>query len=143
MKLEWIILAEGFGTASNGAVTAIGINQEVIITPSLPATTKRGVFAHFVDSSGSIAGQELEVTLTVTDPGGKTILTQTAPARMNANPPWPELAKGIDVFLEIPLRLSEYGAYEISLSLKLPDGETIVGRVRFYVKEAMPASPIP
>jgi hypothetical protein len=135
MNLDWIILAEGFGTASNGAVTVIGINQQVIITPSLPITTKRGVLAHFVDSSAELAGQELDVTLSVTDSAGKTLLTQTAPARMNATPPWPDLPSGVDVFLEIPLRLSEYGSYEISLSLKPPSGDPIIGRVPFYVKE--------
>jgi hypothetical protein len=142
VNLDWIILAEGFGTASNGAVTAIGVNQQVIITPSLPITTKRGVLAHFVDSNGTVAGgRELEVTLTVTDPSGKTLLTQTAPVRTNADRPWPELPSGVDVVLEIPLRLSEYGSYEISLSLKPPSGEPIRGHVPFYVKEAPPVPP--
>jgi hypothetical protein len=143
VNLDWIILAEGFGTASNGAVTAIGINQQVVIAPSLPITTKRAVIAHFVDSNGGLAGQELEVTLTVTDPSGKTLLTQTAPARTNANPPWPELPSGLDVVLEIPLRLSEHGSYEISLSLKPPSGEPVIGHVPLYVKETPMIPPSP
>jgi hypothetical protein len=140
VNLAWIILAEGFGTASNGAVTAIGINQQVIIAPSLPITTKRGVLARFIDDSGTLAGQELEVTLTINDPAGRALLTQTAPARMVERPAWPELPSGVDVFLEIPLRLSDYGSYEVSLSLKPPNEDPVVGQVSFYVKEAIPSS---
>lgn len=136
MKLEWIVLAEGFGIASNGAVTAIGINQQVIIAPSLPTTTKRGVMAHFIDARPDIAGQELEVTITVSDPSGKPILANTVPARMSPVPQWPGIPPGIDIFLEIPLRVSEHGAYEIALSLKLPEGEPITGRIPFYVQGA-------
>lgn len=140
MKLDWIILAEGFGTSANGAVTVIGINQQVIIAPSLPTTTKRGVLAHFSDSSGTLAGQELDVTISVNDPNGKPLITQTAPARMTPELQWPELPTGLDIYLEIPLRLSEYGSYEISLSLKQPGADPITGVVPFYVKKP-PAVP--
>jgi len=134
MKLDWIILAEGFGTSANGAVTAIGLNQQVIIAPTLPTTTKRGVLAHFSDSSDSLAGQELDVTIAVSDPDSQPLITQTAPARMNAELQWPDLPKGLDIYLEIPLRLSKYGSYEISLSVKQPNTEPITGVVPFYVK---------
>lgn len=135
MNLDWIILAEGFGTASNGAVTAIGINQPVVIAPVLPITTKRGVMAHFVDVKSELAGQELEVTLTVSDAAGNAILAQTAPARMNSVQQWPDLPNGLDIFLEVPLRLPRHGAYEIALSVRLPEGESVTGRVPFYVRE--------
>ena len=136
MKLEWIILAEGFGTASNGAVTAIGINQQVIIAPHLPTTTKRGIMAHFVDSPSDLADRELEVSISVTNPSGKPMLATTVPARMSPVPQWPDVQPGIDIFLEIPLRVSEYGAYEISLSLKLPDEGPLSGSIPSYVQGA-------
>lgn len=135
MKLDWILIAEGFGTSASGAVTAIGVNQQVVLASSLPATTKRGVMAHFVDESGTLAGQEVEVTLTIYAPSGAPILAHTAPARMNETSPWPELPSGMDVFLEVPLRLSDYGAYEVALSVKQPKGEPVEGRVSFYVRE--------
>jgi hypothetical protein len=142
VKLEWIILAEGFGTASNGAVTAIGINQQVIIAPVLPTTTKRGVIAHFVDAGAELGTQELEVTLTVSDPGGRPLLANTVPARMNPVPEWPGIPPGLDIFLEIPLRLSEYGAYEVTLSLRFKEQGSVSGSVPFYVQNApiVPAS---
>jgi len=140
MKLEWIILAEGFGTASNGAVTAIGINQHIIVSPTLPMTTKRGVLAHFIDAEPDIAGKELEVSLTVSDPNGKAILANTLPARLSPVPQWPGIPPGVDFFLEIPLRLSEYGAYEITFSVQLPEAEPVSGRVPFYVQGPLPLS---
>lgn len=142
MTLEWIILAEGFGTASNGAVTAIGVNQQVIVASSFPVTTKRGIMAHIAnDGETSLYGKELEVRVTVCDPEDKPIWVQTSPARMNPAPPWPGLPGGVDVFVEIPLHLSEYGTYKITLSVKPPEGDTVTGTVSFYVKES-PAVPV-
>jgi hypothetical protein len=144
VNIDWIILAEGFGTAANGAVTVIGINQQVIIAPSLPTTTKRGVLAHFSsDSNDTLIGPELDVTISVNDPNGRPLITQTAPARMNTERQWPELPVGLDIYLELPLRLSEYGSYEISLSLKQPGADPITGVAPFYVKKppAVPSDP--
>jgi hypothetical protein len=139
MKLQWIIIAEGFGTASNGAVTAIGINQHIVISPTLPVTTKRGVLAHFIDADLNISDKEIEVSLTVSDPDGKPILANTVPARISPVPQWQGISPGVDFFLEIPLRISRYGSYEIILSIQLPGDEPIIGRVPFYVEETPPA----
>lgn len=134
MKLEWIILAEGFGTASNGAITAIGVNQGVIITPSLPVTTKRGIMAHFTEPPTELAEGDTDVTLTVSGPGGAPILTQTAPVKFNPVPQWPGLPASVDIFLEIPIRAIEYGTYEIAISLKAPESDLVTGKVAFHVQ---------
>lgn len=145
MKLEWIILAEGFGTNSNGAVTAIGINQRVVIAPGLPADTKRGVIAHFSTDGELAVGDEIEVSVSVTDPAGNPVMAMTAPARPNPTPHWPGVPGGVDIFLEIPLRLAAYGKYEVTLSLTPPGGEKVTGHVPLYVAEPplMPSTPAP
>jgi hypothetical protein len=130
-----MIIAEGFGTASNGAVTAIGVNQRIIVAPELPANSKRGVMAHFTEVESNLGGQDLEVSITVSDPSGKAIVANIAPARLSQLPQWPDVPPGVDIFLDIPLRLSEYGAYEIKLSVKLANtGDAISGYVFFYVQ---------
>jgi hypothetical protein len=37
-------MPDGFGTTANGALTAIGLNQNVLVCPP---DTKRGLIAHF------------------------------------------------------------------------------------------------
>lgn len=145
MELEWIILAEGFGTNSNGAVTAIGINQRVVIAPTLPATTKRGVIAHFSTDEELAIGKEIEVSVSVTDPAGNPVVVITAPVQPNPIPRWPGVPAGVDIFLEIPLRLATYGEYEVTLSLTSPGGEKVTGNVPLYVAEPllMPSNSVP
>jgi hypothetical protein len=142
MKLEWMLIAEGFGTASNGAITAIGVNQQLIIAPALPITSKRGVLAHFVDDVGTLAGQEVEVTLTIYDPSGKPMVAQTLPTRTNDEPPWPGLRAALDVLLEVPLRLSAYGEYQVTLAVKQSGSEPVEGSVSLYVKEPLETLPM-
>jgi hypothetical protein len=141
MRVEWIIIAEGFGTNSNGAVTAIGINQRVVIAPTLPTTTKRGVIAHFSSDSHVEIDREFEVSLNVADPAGDLIVAMTSPAKFSPIQKWPGVPEGIDIFLEIPLRLATPGEYRVSLSLTPPGEERITGHVPLYVIQG-PVPPV-
>src|SRR5215469_15336594 len=81
MRLEWVLLAEGVGTNSAGAVTAISINQNVFATQSLPATTKRVILAHFageVEETAGLAGKEVTVSVQVLSPSGEAVFATSA-----------------------------------------------------------------
>lgn len=138
MKLVWILTAEGFGTDANGAVTAIGINQNIVASEILPATTKRVIIAHFVmDSSESdkLAGHEITVAAQVVSPSGDVIAATTAPAKLPGPAPWPNLPMGLDVVFQLPLQMPSYGRYEVTISTQAPGSDKIQGSEYLYVRD--------
>jgi hypothetical protein len=133
MKIEWIILAEGFGSASNGAVTAIGVNQNLIVTPNLPVMTKRAIMVHLGADDGSFTDSELGLAVKVLSPSGEVVAAQTSSMKTGA-PPWPDLPVTFDVFAEFPMRLAEYGTYVTDVGITAPDGTPAKAQASFYVR---------
>ena len=132
MRIEWVILAEGFGMASSGALTAIGLNQNLIIATTLPTMAKRAVLAHVTAGDGSLADSELGVAIEVIAPSGQRLVNQTGVAK--AGPPlWPDLPVSVDIFTEFPVDLHEYGTYSIAVKITGPDGTEATGEVSFHV----------
>ncbi|HUY44800.1 MAG TPA: hypothetical protein VMV92_03610 [Streptosporangiaceae bacterium] len=137
MHLEWILLAEGVGTNATGSVSAISINSNVLATPSVPVSTKRVVIAHFVGEPGDsahLAGRDVTVTARVLSPSGDAVLAHSATGKFVA-PAWPELPSGLDIAVELPLRITEYGAHDIVISAQADDGTVMEGRIQLYVME--------
>jgi hypothetical protein len=135
MHLEWILLAEGAGTNAVGSVTAISINSNVLATPTVPVSTKRVVVMHFVGEPGESAGladRDITVTVRVVSPSGDAILAHSATGKFIA-PTWPELPSGLDITVELPLRITEYGVHDIVVSAQASDATTMEGRTRLYV----------
>jgi hypothetical protein len=139
MKLEWMLLAEGLGQDSRGAVTAIGLNQNVLLTPTLPVQTKRAIVLHLVDDQSAIkSGDKLVLRVSFVSPSGKVINAITSQANLTPGP-WLDLPFTIDVPAEMMLLCSEYGTYEINAEVELSAEETIGSQVALYVRE--PISP--
>lgn len=135
MRLEWILLAEGVGTNAVGSVSAISINSNVLATPSVPVQTKRVVIAHFVGEPGESAhlvGQDVTVTARVLSPSGDAVLAQSVTGKFGA-PIWPELPSGLDIAIELPLRITEYGAHDIVVSAQADGGAAMEGRTQLHV----------
>jgi hypothetical protein len=140
VKIEWIIIAEGIGSASNGAITAIGLNQVLIVAPSLPVTTKRAVMVHLVLDDDSLTNVELGLAIKVLSPSGQVLAAQTAPAIVGT-PQWADLPITYDIFSEFPMRLSEYGTYVVNVEITRPDGSSTKGQANFYVREPKQVPP--
>ena len=135
MKLGWILLAEGLGQDAKGAVTAIGLNQNILITSTLPAQAKRAILAHFVEDGSTVkTGDQLMFRVSFVSPSGKVISAMNSPAIL-APMPWSDLPVSIDLPAEMILSCSEYGAYEINVEVELSTGETVGGQEKFYVRE--------
>jgi hypothetical protein len=137
MRLEWILLAEGAGTNAVGSVTAISINSNVLAAPTVPVSTKRVVVMHFVGEPGEsagLAGRDVTVTVRVVSPSGDAILAHSGTGKFVA-PKWPELPSGLDIAVELPLRITEYGVHDIVVSAQANDATTMEGRTRLYVME--------
>ena len=109
MRLEWIILAEGLGADAKGALTVIGLNQNVLITPTLPATTKRAILAHFTENGAEAKpGEPIFFRVSFVSPSGKTISAQNGSAQFTLSR-WPDIPAAIDLPAEMILNCSEYG----------------------------------
>jgi hypothetical protein len=143
MRLEWILLAEGAGTNAAGSVTAISINSNVVSTPAVPVQTKRVVVTHFVGEQGesaALAGKDLTVSARVVSPSGDAILAHSATGKFVA-PIWPDLPSGLDIAVELQLRLTEYGTHDIVISAQADVGTTMEGRTQLYVVEPPKMNP--
>jgi hypothetical protein len=134
VKVDWVIIAEGLGTAANGAVTVIGFNQVLIVAPVLPTTTKRSVMIHLSgDEQDRKEGNvKLDLAVQVASPSGRTLAAQQA-AVQAVSAPWPEVPLAFDVFAEFPIELPEYGTYTVSADFTAPDGQRLHGQANFYV----------
>jgi hypothetical protein len=143
VRLEWILMAEGFGSNASGALTAIALNQNVLVTPSLPVTTKRAILAHFVvegEEAHTLADQEITVSSQVIGPSNETVLASSLPGRF-PRPAWPDLPVGLDIIFEFPLRITEYGTYEIRVSTRAISGDEIRGHINLHVRQPLPLGP--
>ena len=134
MKIEWILLAEGLGQDAKGAITAIGLNQNVLATPSLPATTKRAVVARLVgEDGGSLnSGDKVTLRFSVSDPAGHVIAAQTAQGTIGPRP-WPDLPLSSDLPIELVLTFQQYGTHKFEVAVQASDGTEVNGHLDFYV----------
>jgi hypothetical protein len=130
-----MILAEGLGQDSRGAITVIGVNQNVFETPSLPGITKRAVLVHLVDDDRDPKiGDQLNFRVRVVSPSEEVINAQGAQVAVGP-PRWPNLPLSIDFPIEIVMNCPEYGPYRIELDAQFPEGVTFKGSVILYVME--------
>ena len=122
-------------------MTAIAINQNVVAAPALPTTTKRVIMAHFVGDdadSHALAGKDVTVSAQVLGPSGDVIFAATGGGKF-PTPPWPGLPAGLDIAVELQLRITEYGRYDIRVSAQAPDAPKMDGHTFLYVSQ--PSAP--
>lgn len=136
MKIEWAILAEGIGTASNGAVTVIGANQNLIVSPTLPVSAKRAVMVHLTADEDDLTGVDLRVALSVMSPSG-AVLAEQAGSAETGEPQWPDLPVTFDIFTEFSMQLTEYGPHVVNVTVERQNGENVASKVNLYVYEPL------
>jgi hypothetical protein len=133
MKVEWMLLAEGLGQDAKGAITAIGIDQNVLASPVLPTTTKRALVTHLTAEQDEVrTGDKLTLRFSVTSPSGKVIAATTTQATVGSFP-WPELPTFLDFPAELVVTFNEYGTHYFEVAVQAGDSAETSGRVDFYV----------
>jgi hypothetical protein len=133
VKIEWVLLAEGLGQDAKGAITALGLNQNILAAPSLPSTTKRAVIAHLAaDDEPLETGDKITLRFSVTSPSGQVIAAQTAQATVGTVP-WPDLPVTSDLPVEMLLTFNEYGTHRFEVAVQTTGGEELKGQIDFYV----------
>ena len=131
MRIESIVLAEGLGQDSRGALTAIGLSQNVYIAESLPATTKRAVVVHMTECA---EGESLAFTFTVKDPSGKVNSAQSGEVRLG-KALFRDLPVGADLPVETAITFTSMGTYTIGIEVRQSDGTTHNASVPLHVVE--------
>jgi len=134
VKIEWVLIAEGFGVGGNGAITAIGIDQVLIIAPSLPAAIKRAILVHLTADDNTMTDKELTLAVKVITPSGQVLAAQTIPGKVTP-PQWPDIPLTFNIFIDVPMQLTEYGTYVVDVKVTPPDGGRIEHQTEFYVCE--------
>jgi hypothetical protein len=131
--MEWILLAEGLGQDAKGAITAIGLNQNILAAPSLPATTKRAVVAHLVaDDEPLETGDKITLRFSVTSPSGQVVAAQTAQATVGPVL-WPNLPATSDLPVDMVLTFNEYGTHRFEVAVQTTGGDELEGHIDFHV----------
>jgi hypothetical protein len=130
-----MLLAEGFGQDAKGAITAIGINQSVLVAQSLPATTKRAVLVHLVDEEGSFRpGGKLHFSFAVHSPSGRVLLAQSGQLAVGEKK-WQDLPASVDLPAEFALTAFEYGTHLIVVQIQYDGTDGLECSVPLYVHE--------
>ena len=142
MHLEWVILAEGLGQDSRGTLTLIGINQNVLSAPTLPVTTKRAIVGHITFEEGEEVVGQFQVTIRFESPSGSVLNAATSVVNVppNAQFPFPELPRTLDVPAELVVTVTEHGTHEIRLEVMMMNGQVLRGSVPVYVTATAPSS---
>src|SRR5579859_3083663 len=136
MKIGWMLLAEGIGQDSRAVLTAIGLNQNVLATPTLPTVTKRAIIVHIISDAEPLkVGYKLNVTFNITNPHGKIITAQNGQITIG-KVPWPDLPVSFDMPVELIFNVSEYGTYLIGAAVQVADGPEMSEQIEFYVVDA-------
>jgi hypothetical protein len=134
MKVDWIILAEGLGTDAKGAVTAIGVDQSVLMAPELPTRTKRAILVRLVESEGDdlTPGTTLRFTMSATSPSGKVLSAQTGEVQLGPKL-FTELPGTVTLPAEVQLLVSEYGTHTVGVVVEQPRGDDLSASTPLYV----------
>lgn len=138
MKIEWILLCEGIGQDAKGAITAIGLNQNVVVAQTLPVVTKRGFIARIAEYDLEV-DSEVVFRFEVISPEGKSLSTQEGTVRIGESL-WPELPQAIDLPAEFLFQLPSHGTYEIAVTVGFPDGTELQSSTQLYVLKPSLAS---
>jgi hypothetical protein len=137
VRLDWLVLAEGLGQDASGRLTAIGLNQNVLIAPTLPLITKRAVIAHFIDEENELShGDRVTASFTPTSPSGEVLGAQETEATIGRRTHL-DLPASMDFPMEFFLNIREYGRHCLGVELALPNGKKLTGEVYLYVMRSL------
>ncbi|WP_431931450.1 hypothetical protein [Nonomuraea jabiensis] len=136
MKVQWAVLAEGFVHDARGAVTAVGINQNVLVTPNLPIRARRGVLLILTGEPHEFkSGRSISFTTSVTSPTGQTLMAQSAEGKVG-DPKWLDVPGSMNLVAESVIEVTEYGTHIFHILIDIDDEPQITAEVEFYVRAA-------
>jgi hypothetical protein len=143
VKISWLILAEGLAQDSKGAYTVVGINQNILLTSTVPTQTKRAIIAHLTAVSED-SGQKMNgasFTFSILSPSKVTLSAHSGQAA-EASFPFPDLPATVDIAADFMVPITEFGEYQICLEVRFADGDVARAVESLYVMRP-PVQPVP
>lgn len=134
LELEWLGLAEGATNDGRGVLAAVGINQNVVVAPSLPATLGRVVILIVNDDEKNDLppGSDLTLQMSVIDPDGRSLSTNSTQISVGDRK-FDELPVGFNLTAQLQVSVSAYGTYTIECSIESASGVMVRGTKKLYV----------
>lgn len=130
MRLDSVLLAEGMARDARGALTLVGLHQNVQIAAELPTTARRFLVGHVeVDYP---PGTSLEFRLTITSPNGEVTHEQVGKVQLRERR-FPELPGALDIPVELIMEVQSHGTFTFGLAVEGPDGDRDEGAATLYV----------
>lgn len=125
LNVEWLGIADAVARDSNGSVTLVGLNRNVVVASELPTSRTRTVIViiqELPESAGAILQDdgEIEIGLEITSPSGKRLL-QTSNIQPLGKRKFPDLPSSHTTFADMNITLPEYGTYAIGLEVSHPE----------------------
>jgi hypothetical protein len=135
VRIQGVVIAEGFVADSRGALTAVGIFQNIVFASELPMQTKRGVLA-VLQADPDEVQRELPVRFTVslTSPSGKVLSAQTNQGRIGPTP-WSDLPYAATLLSESIIMLTEYGRHTFEVSIEVDASDPLRATAAFFVRK--------
>lgn len=137
IQLEWFGLAEGSTEDSRGALTLVGVNQNIIQAREFPVNVKR----QFVILTGEDEGFEdltdrrIHVTVEVTSPSGELVASAKQVVNIHGKRR-KEIPGSLQLVGAMNFEVGEVGAYLAACIVEDSRGEfRLEGSKKFYVIE--------
>jgi hypothetical protein len=127
---DWLGIAEGVANDARGALTLVGVNQNVLIAPQFPHNDVRTIIILAVDEEGTVltADASIDLDIQLVSPAGKVLFANHQSVNMSAasNPAGipPEVtSRGFQFVGSLSLQLTEYGRHVLSATIVVGDAE--------------------
>lgn len=134
MKLKYVVLAEGMAQDARGALTVLGLNQNVQVVTELPVPTKRAIIAYLDMTDAEFTDGPFAITFSVISPSGKTVMANSSQGTFQPHP-W-KIPPTVTVMGEFSFPVDELGEYELRVSVRSDKDDGAEGRVGLYVVNA-------
>jgi hypothetical protein len=142
LRIEWLGVAEGCTHDARGALTLVGVNQNVIQAPRLPHIMKE-VFVLYVadeDGDGLAEGTEITVDFRLESPTGAILSAARSSAKL-AQRTFPTIpAVHLQFVAEAMVAFDEYGIYVVKCTVEAGGRSSVSGEKKLYVIEPSPSS---
>lgn len=134
MKFDFLALAEGAAEDSRGAITLVGVNQNLVVSPTLPTPFRRTLFAYVSEEEGQAplpSGTPIAMAFRAESPSGNVVVAGTGAGALG-NKPYPDLPGAVQFAVDLAGVAGEYGAYKLICEISIA-GSSLRASRHLYV----------
>jgi hypothetical protein len=140
VTFDWLGIAEGSTNDARGALTLVGVGQNVMATAEFPHREQRVLIVTVLDEEGTELGQDAAfgITLEITSPSGRVLIAthQTLTTAQASNPvgiPPDVPGRGFQIMWSLNLEVTEYGPHIVRVEIEIPNQEPLSRSRKIYV----------